>query len=252
MESQPHVIEMENVYADYGGPTVLEDINLTIHEGDFVGVVGPNGGGKTTLLKVVLGLVRPARGEVRVFGQSPRKARNMIGYVPQQTDLDRDFPVSVLDVVLMGRLGVAPTLGPFRKSDRQVAFNALAEVDADQIRDRRFGALSGGQQKRVLIARALACRPRLLILDEPLANLDTRVQPEIYTLLKRLNQDITVVLVSHDIGVVTANVTRVVCVNRHMVVHPTSEITDQILLGIYGGDMRLVRHDHHCVGEHEA
>ena len=161
------VISMKGVSFSYNGFRVLEDVNLTVKKGDFLSMVGPNGGGKTTLLKIILGLLRPKSGDVRVFGHSPVKVRSRIGYMPQHISLDALFPVNVLDVVLMGRLGSGKNLGFYGKADETAALAALKEMELYDARDRSFSDLSGGQQQRVLIARALATQPELLLLDEP-------------------------------------------------------------------------------------
>ena len=250
MSAQP-VVEIRGMSFAYDGTPVLEDVDLTIDEREFVSVVGPNGGGKTTLIKLLLGLLKPTSGTVRVYGTSPVEARRRIGYMPQHTNLDPQFPVRVIDVVLMGRLGAH--FGAYRKADRGAATTALGELEIEELARRPFSALSGGQRQRVLIARALAAEPDLLLLDEPTANLDLHVESEFYELLKQLNERLTIVLVSHDFGFVSRYVQTVVCVKRNVIVHPTSEITGEIISEIYGGDMRLVRHDHACAEEgHEC
>ena len=221
-------------------------MNLTVPSGDFVSVVGPNGSGKTTLLKLALGLLAPTEGAIRVFDESPRHARRRIGYVPQHPQLDPLFPVSALDVTLMGRLGTAPWSGPWRPSDRDAARTALDEVGLADRAGSHFASLSGGQKQRVLIARALACDPDLLLLDEPTAGLDAHVEEGFYRLLQELNRRLTIVLVSHDLGFVSGFVTSVICVGKDVVIHPTSAITGQVIADLYGSDMRLVRHDHRC------
>jgi zinc transport system ATP-binding protein len=241
------VIAIEGLSFSYDGSPVLEDVNLTVREHDYACIVGPNGGGKTTLLKLILGLLRPTRGSVRVFGGSPEESRPRIGYMPQHAQLDPQFPVSVLDVVLMGRLGNGRRLGPFRKADKDLAAEALREVGLDPVRRRPFSALSGGQRQRVLIARALACQPELLLFDEPTSNLDLRVHHDLYELLGELNRRLTVILVSHDVGVVSQFVKSVICVNCKVHVHPTTELTGEVLSEVYGGDVRMVRHDLHGV-----
>ncbi|HPF71836.1 MAG TPA: ATP-binding cassette domain-containing protein [Candidatus Krumholzibacteria bacterium] len=233
----------------YGPDPVLRGVSLAIPEGDFVSVVGPNGSGKTTLLKLALGLLKPDRGEVAVFGQPAGRARRRVGYVPQHPRLDPMFPVSALDVALMGRLGRTPGPGPWRAADREAALAALAEVGLADLAPRHFAALSGGQKQRVLIARALAGGPDLLLLDEPTAGLDAHVEEGFYRLLQDLNRRLTIVMVSHDLGFVSAFVKSVVCVGRDVVVHPTSAVTGQVIADLYGSDVRLVRHDHRCSEE---
>jgi zinc transport system ATP-binding protein len=238
------IIEVRGVWFAYDRESVLEDVNLSIGDRDFVSMVGPNGGGKTTLLKLFLGLLKPTRGEVRVFGTSPERARPRMGYMPQHVRHDLAFPVSVLDVVLMGRLGVGGSLGRYGRADHAVARRSLDEVGLADLAGRPFAALSGGQRQRVLIARALACEPELLLLDEPTSNLDLRVQDDFYELLRDLNARHAVILVSHDVGFVSKLVQRVVCVNRGVTVHATSELRGTDLMELYGPDVRMVRHDH--------
>jgi len=237
------VIELRGVRFSYGDTLVLEDVNLAIEERDFVAVVGPNGSGKTSLLRLLMGMIQPDQGAVRVFGERPERARSRIGYMPQYAQWDLSFPVRVMDVVLMGRLGDRRWLGPFGRRDRQAALRALDEVGMAELRHRSFAALSGGQRQRVLIARALASEPDLLLMDEPTANLDSRVEQEVYELLRQLNRRLTVLLVTHDLGFVSAFVNTVVCVKRTVQVHPTEHIDGELISEIYGGEMHMVRHD---------
>lgn len=239
------VISLSNVDFGYDGELVLAGVNLSITERDFAWIVGPNGGGKTTLLKLMVGLLRPKRGTVRVFGGPPQRSGSRIGYLPQSADLDPEFPVTAADVVFMGRLGGGIKLGPFRKKDREVVDGVMSEVGLHEMRDRPFSDLSGGQRRRLLIARALACRPDLLLLDEPTANLDFKMEEELYELLHRLNERLTIVMVSHDPAFVSESVKSVVCVNRNVSVHPTSEVSSEFMGHLYGGGVRMVRHDRH-------
>lgn len=234
----------ENLTFSYNRYPVVENVNVTVYERDFVSMVGPNGGGKTTLLKLMLGLLHPSSGRVRIFGKPPEDARRRIGYMPQHAHLDPQFPVSVMDVVLMGRLGHTRRFGPYTRTDREFAEEALKELRMWEHRRAHFSALSGGQRQRVLIARALASRPDLLLLDEPTASLDLAVETELYELLRSLTERLTVVVVSHDIGFVSHYVTRVICVKQHVVIHPTSEITGEVINELYGSPMQMVRHNH--------
>ncbi len=241
-DSEP-VVKIENVSFRYEDFYVLENISLIVNKGDFMGVIGPNGGGKTTLLKIILGLLHPTSGHVQVFGQTPRRARHLVGYVPQYAQIDRLFPVSVLDVVLMGRLGVTPTMGGYRRSDIEEAEKALSEVDLVDLKTHRLATLSGGQRQRVLIARALASQPRLLLLDEPTSSIDNRVEQGFYELLRKLNETVTIVLVSHDLGFVSAYVNRVACVNRQLVTHHIHEISGgEITDTLYKEPMHRIEH----------
>ncbi len=246
MDKVPVIVAQGVSFGYHGGGLDLQDVDLTIYAREFVSIVGPNGGGKTTLLRLLLGLLKPRTGTIRIFDGPPEAARARIGYMPQHVRLDPRFPARVIDVVLMGRLDPSRSLGPFRRADKAAAEAALAEVDLLALRNRPFSELSGGQRQRVLIARALAGEPDLLLLDEPTANLDMHVELELYQLLSRLNEKMTVVMVSHDLGFVSQFVQTVVCVKHNVEVHPTSEITGEMIQAIYGGDVRMVRHDHRC------
>jgi zinc transport system ATP-binding protein len=245
------VVTMKDVYFSYDGFPAIEEVNLSVEELDFVAIVGPNGGGKTTLLKLILGLLHPTKGEVRVFGDAPENARPRMGYVAQHINVDPKFPVNVMDVVLMGRLGRTGSFGPYRKTDKESAREALREVEIWELRHRPFSGLSGGQRQRVLIARALSSEPDLLLLDEPTSNLDVHVERQIYELLGELNKRLTVVLVSHDLQLVSKFVKSVACVKQKVAMHPTCEITDEILKDFFGSDYLMVRHDLH-EGGHEC
>ncbi len=239
------VVRMENVAFAYANAhPVIERASLCLRPGDFACVIGPNGGGKTTLLKLILGLLEPARGTVRVFGRPPGDARHRIGYLPQQAQLDRRFPISVLEVVLMGRIGHAAWIGPYFAANKQRALAALAQVGLEDAKNRPFRELSGGQRQRILIARALACEPDVLLLDEPTANLDLRAQNDLYDLLHVLNERLTIVLVSHDVAFVSKFVKTVVCVNRTVDVHDAGEIAGRFVDQMYGPGMRMVVHEH--------
>lgn len=218
----------------------MENVNFSIAERDLVCMVGPNGGGKSTLLRLMMGLIRPGSGAIEVFGTTPERARHRIGYMPQHAGLDPDFPAGVLDIVLMGRLGRGRGIGPYSSNDKQVAARALGEVGLSDKRAASFGALSGGERQRVLVARALACEPDVLLLDEPMTNLDPAVQDDLYALFRELNQRLTVIVVSHDIGFVSETFRTVVCVNRTVHTHATSELTAQRVAEVYGRRVRLV------------
>lgn len=244
-------IDMQNVSFTYNGPLVLENVDLSIGHRDLVCIIGPNGGGKTTLLRLILGLLTPDTGTIKILGSTPKKSRHRIGYMPQHTRLDPQFPVTVHDVVLMGRLGLAPMAGPFRSADHDAADIALKRLELFDRRNETFAALSGGQRQRVLIARALACEPKILLLDEPTANLDLPIQRDLYDLLREFAAEFTVILVSHDVGFVSDFVKSVVCVNRTVRVHETNQLTGDVMSDVYGRDVRMVHHDHdHHHGHH--
>jgi zinc transport system ATP-binding protein len=243
MSINPAIL-IENVSFSYGESRVLEQINLRIIPGEFVGLVGPNAGGKSTLLKLILGLLEPQAGRIEVLGQPPQQAAQRIGYVPQFPTFARDFPITVAQVVAMGRIGIGSRWGWQRAADRAAAAQALAEVEALDLAERHIGSLSGGQLQRVLLARALVGMPEILILDEPTANIDQRVEGDIFQLLATLNQRLTILLVSHDIAFISEYVSRVACLNRTLINHDTDAVDDQVILQIYGGHIRRVAHRH--------
>jgi zinc transport system ATP-binding protein len=241
-------VDIAGVTFSYGEAPVLEDVNLRVAEGEFLGLVGPNAGGKSTLLKLILGLLEPQSGEVLVLGRPPDQARRLLGYVPQHPGFPRDFPITVEHVVLMGRLGLGTgwrrLLGGYSTADRAATRDALKEVQAEDLAGRQIGTLSGGQLQRVLVARALVGEPRLLILDEPTANIDQRMEGEIFDLLRAINARLTILVVSHDVGFISAYVSRVACLNRTLVCHKTQAIDGRIIHDLYGEDVRRVAHAH--------
>lgn len=243
--SEKPAIQCEQVSFSYGDAPILTDVSFTIKKLDSVALVGPNGGGKSTLLKLILGLLTPQSGSIQVLGVTPRQARSKIGYMPQHLQYDPSFPVSTMDVVLMGRAG-ANSLGRYSTDDRRIAMKSMAELRVDSLATRPFNSLSGGQRQRILIARALACEPEILLLDEPTANVDPAVELQFFEILKSLASKVTLITVSHDLGFVSQVVSRVFCINRQVKIHPTSELTGEIIHEMYGGDVRMVRHDQCC------
>jgi zinc transport system ATP-binding protein len=236
------VVELSHVTAGYGGLNAIEDVSLSVVQGEFLALVGPNGGGKSTLLKVVLGLLEPRAGTLRVFGSSPADSRRRLGYVPQAARFDRDFPISVNDLVAQARLDGARLFARPTAADRAAVTAALEEMRIAHLARRPVAALSGGELQRALIARALAGEPELLLLDEPTASVDARMGETIYDLLVRLNDRITLVVVSHDIGFVTAHAGRVACLNRTLVCHAPGALATEALAHLYGGPVRVIDH----------
>jgi zinc transport system ATP-binding protein len=252
MTSPQPVIEIEDLTFSFGVAPVVEGVDLQVAAGEFLGIVGPNAGGKSTLLKLILGLLEPQSGRVLVLGKRPPAATRQLGYVPQYPSFPRDFPITVAQAVLLGRIGCRSrsgwlgvlTPGRVRKADRQSVLEALEEVEAADLSRRQIGRLSGGQLQRVLLARALVSDPAVLILDEPTANIDLRLESDIFDLLKRLNQRMTILVVSHDVGFISSYVTRVACINRTLVCHRTDEINGQVIQQLYGEHVRMVAHRH--------
>ncbi len=238
------VIQLDDVSFSYGGPLILKNIDLAVERGEFLGLVGPNAGGKTTLLKIILGLLVPLSGRVSVMDKSPPDGRAAIGYCPQYAAFSRDFPITVADTVLLSRLGNTRLIGGYRPDDRVVANRAMDATEILDIKARTLASLSGGQLQRVLIARALACEPEILILDEPTANIDLRVGGDIFDLLKKLNERMTIIVVSHDIGFISEYVTRVACLNRTLVCHETAALTGEFVEQLYGSHVRMIDHVH--------
>ncbi len=236
------VIVLKDVWVHYDGINVLEGVNLTVRQHDFLGIIGPNGGGKSTLLKVILGLIKPDRGTIRVLGGTPQNSRKYMGYVPQYSLFDPNFPMSVWDVVLMGRLGQVGLFKKYSKDDKKMALDALAMTDMLEYRDRQIGNLSGGQRQRVFIARALVANPKLLLLDEPAAGIDTIMQTEFYELLEKLKSEMTIIMVSHDISAVSVYVEKIACLNHKLFYHDSKEITAEDLEATYQCPVELIAH----------
>lgn len=243
MTNRPkEVISIQHLWAGYDGELVLEDINLTVKERDFIGLIGPNGSGKTTLFKVLLGLLPPFRGKVRIMGKSVKQGRQYMGYVPQKVEFDRDFPIKVWDVVRLGRLAKRRLLKRYTTKDDKCVAEALRSVEMLPLRDSPMGSLSGGQQKRVYIARALAMKPQILLLDEPLASIDPQGETHIYQLLKQLNEQITILMISHDIGAIASCVKTVGCLNRRLFYHGEKQVTPEMLEVVYQCPVDLIAH----------
>lgn len=233
MKEKKEIVRIRDVWFSYDGVTVLENVNLSIKEHDFLGIIGPNGGGKTTLLKIMLGLLSPSKGEVTLFGREPLQSRRDIGYVSQSGPYDNEFPISVWDAVLMGRLSHTGLFKRYSESDKKAVQEALETVEILELRNRHMGRLSGGERQRVFIARALASEPKLLLLDEPTSHVDVQMQAGIYDLLEKLHQKLTIVLVSHDTGMIYSHVEKIACLNRKLFYHDSKEITIKNLEEVY-------------------
>lgn len=238
----PPAVELEHVDFAHGDLPVLQDVSLRIGAREFCALIGPNGGGKSTLVKLVLGLLQPGAGRVRVLGRLPRLACTRVGYVPQFAGFQQGFPISAGEVVLQGRLGRRGWWRALGASDRRAALAALAATGVEGLAKRPIGALSGGQLQRVLIARALATEPELLLLDEPTAHIDSQTEHGLFELLAELRQRMAIVVVSHDVGLVSRHVDRIACLNRRLVCHAAAPLAEGSLQALYGVPMSLVHH----------
>jgi len=246
------IVECRKLSFGYAQSLVLEEVDFTIHRGESLCVIGPNGGGKSTLVKLILGLIEPAQGSLKILGQSPRKAQRAMGYVPQAMRFDAQFPISALDIVLMGRLDRL-FVGSFSRKCREAALAALDEVGMSDLSHRPFSDLSGGERQRVMIARALACEPKLLLLDEPTANIDLSVEAQLIETLVKLRHKMTIIMVTHDLDLVSSIGDSVLCVN-HRVHRHSLPISGETIKEIYSSRRRIEhdRRSRHIEGDHSS
>jgi zinc transport system ATP-binding protein len=251
----PPVIECQDVSYAIQGRTILNGVSLTVRRGDLYAVIGPNGGGKTTLLRVILGLITPDSGTVRVFSTSPREARWKIGYVPQFRTFDFHYPITVEEMVLSGRLShIQGILRRYKQEDRAAARAVLDRMGILHLKDRELSRLSGGERQRAILARALVSNPELLILDEPMVYVDVPTEEKLFDLFEELKADLTILLVTHDIGAISSHVTRVACLNEKIYTHDTAEITGDMLYAAYRCPVDLIAHGipHRVLRDHEG
>jgi zinc transport system ATP-binding protein len=216
------IISIENLSFSYNKDIILEDINLSVYEKDFLAIIGPNGGGKSTLLKLLIGLNKLKYGTVKIFDKDILLNLSTIGYVPQNTNINTDFPIKVIEIVLMGHVGSKRPIFGYGKDEKLCAMGALTQVGMANFYDCKIGTLSGGQRQRVMIARALCGNPKILLLDEPTSSVDINGQKQIYNLLKKLNHHITIVVVSHDISVILEYASKVAYINKKISYHDIS------------------------------
>ena len=245
----PEIIEIKNASVGYQADVVLQNINLSIFDNDYIGVIGPNGGGKTTLVKLILGLLHPMQGEVIYHFPD---YRNLIGYLPQVSQTDRNFPITVTDVVLSGLLSTKGGRTRFKRTDKTRALDILEMMGITDLAKKSIGALSGGQMQRAFLARAIISEPRLLILDEPNSFVDNKFEHDLYHLLDKLNEKMAIIMVSHDVGTITTHVKTIACVNRNLHYHQSNIIT-QSQLNAYNCPIQLITHGqvpHTVLGEH--
>ncbi len=243
------LVEIEGVGFSYNGEKVLENVDLDIFENDFLGIIGPNGGGKTTLLKLILGLETPQKGKVKLF--NPSLQQNFIGYLPQYQNIDGKFPITVFDVVRSGFLPGKPAISKYNEAENRRAEEVLDKMGISDLKKRPIGELSGGQLQRVFLSRALVSRPKLLILDEPNTHVDNRFESELYGQLMELNKEMAILLVSHDVGTISSYVKTIACVNKTLHYHPSNIITPEQLEG-YNCPIQIITHGEvpHTVLQH--
>ncbi|MDD4124169.1 MAG: ABC transporter ATP-binding protein [Eubacteriales bacterium] len=254
--SQPDftpAISIDNLTVYYGQTPAITGVCLNVSDGEYLGIIGPNGGGKSTLLKAILGLIPVSSGSVSVYGHPPGKSGGVIGYVPQFASMDRLFPISVLEVVLTGFLNKG--LSPFHRyteDNRKKALEILDTVGIASLAGRQISALSGGEFQRMLIARALAVNPKLLLLDEPTASVDAASREHIYGLLAELNKKMTIILVTHDLLAISSQVNRLACLNGSLVYHGEPELNREVVNQLYGCPVDLIAHGvpHRVLKEH--
>ena len=248
-------VHIDKLFVKYGNTPAICDVCLNVDEGDYLGIIGPNGGGKSSLLKAMLGIIPISAGTVEVFGKCPGRNGERIGYVPQLAAMDKEFPITLREVVLTGRLN--RKLTPFykySKQDRDITEEILERVGIENLKDRQISALSGGEFQRMLIARALAVKPRLLLLDEPTASIDAVSRAQIYELLSELNKEMTIILVTHDLLAISSQVKRLACLNGKLVYHGEPEINEDIVNTLYGCPVDLIAHGvpHRVLKDHEG
>jgi zinc transport system ATP-binding protein len=239
----PKAFELEHVSFSYGSEAVVTDATISVEQGDFLGIIGPNGGGKTTLLRLVLGVLKPTSGTVRLLGNTPEKTRFRAGYVPQETSSNKLFPISVLNVALMGRLAKRGIGRSYTREDREAAMSILEQMKLASLAQRTISELSGGQRQKLLLARALVSHPDIIFLDEPTASIDSTGQNEISEHLNRLNQSgTTIVLVTHNVGAVSKYIKSIACVNKSLHFHSDGTIDEDMLTEAYGCPVDLIAH----------
>ena len=248
------IIEIKNLNAGYDGRTVLRDVNLTVYDRDFLGIIGPNGGGKTTLIKCILGLLKPLSGEISFT--SSRTAGNLqltMGYLPQYNSIDRKFPITVGEVILSGLSSKKSLISRFTKEHKEKAHQVIVRMGLEGLEERAIGALSGGQLQRALLGRAIISDPEVVILDEPSTYIDKRFEARLYQLLAEINKDCAIILVSHDIGTVLQQVKSIACVNETLDYHPDTGITGEWLERNFNCPIELLGHGtlpHRVLGVH--
>lgn len=252
------LIEIKNLSAGYDSRTVLRNVNLTVYDRDFLGIIGPNGGGKTTLIKCILGLLKPTGGEIlycdKRLVMSDNRLSLKMGYLPQYNSIDRKFPITVEEVILSGLSSQKSLISRFTASHREKARQVIARMGLEGLEERAIGALSGGQLQRALLGRAIISDPQLVVLDEPSTYIDKRFEARLYKLLAEINHDCAIILVSHDIGTVLQQVKSIACVNETLDYHPDTGVSEEWLERNFNCPIELLGHGalpHRILAEHK-
>lgn len=245
---------IENLTVKYRETPAIAGVSLNVEDGDYLGIIGPNGGGKTTLLKAIIGLAPHSSGTIKVYGKKNSSHGRLISYVPQITTLDKRFPITVSDVVLTGMLNHKFILFyKYSQSDKRKADELLNKVGIYKLKERMLSELSGGEFQKMLIARALAVDPRLLLLDEPTASVDARSREQIFSLLNDLNKKMTIILVTHDLSAISSHVKTIACLNGRLVYHGATELNEEVVSALYGCPIDLIAHGvpHRVLKDHK-
>lgn len=235
------ILDIESLSAGYNDEIVISDINLSVFQHDFIGVIGPNGGGKTTLLKTILGLIEPRKGSVKFFQNGNQTNHLLIGYLPQLNQIDKKFPITVIDVVLSGLMSKESLFSRYGKEQKTKANDLLEKMGISNLKKKPIGELSGGQLQRVFLSRAIISSPVLLLLDEPSTFVDSKFENDFYEILNDLNNEMAIMIVSHDVGTITWFVKTIACINRTLNYHPSNIITEQ-QLAAYNCPIQIITH----------
>ena len=245
------LVKLDNISYGYDSGKVIENVNFEINKEDFIGMIGPNGGGKSTIIKLIMGLIEPWSGSI-IFGKDESGKIIRTGYLPQYHEFDHRFPISIKEVILSGLLKKGKAFTRFSKEERLRAIEVAKQLGINDILHKSIGDLSGGQMQRAFLGRAIISNPDLLILDEPVTYVDSKFEVELYTLLEELNKNTAILLVSHDLGQITSTVKTIACVNGHLHYHPSNLITEKILAS-YNCPVELITHGrvpHRVLKEH--
>ena len=236
------IIQISDLYAAYEEKTVLSHVDLTVYERDFLGIIGPNGGGKTTLIKSILGLHQPQKGKIHFFKNGKEVPEINMGYLPQYNNIDKKFPISVYEVILSGLSKQKSIFQRYSNEQNELVRQMIIQMGLEGMDKRAIGELSGGQLQRALLGRALVSNPEVIILDEPNTYIDKRFEAKLYSLLEEINKERAIILVSHDIGTILKNVKTIACVNETVHYHPHTEVPTEWLEEHFGCPIEMLGH----------